>query len=157
MKRKLMTGLTTAAIVFSATTPAFADRYDRGHGHHGRRHHRDRIDGGDVVAGVALIAILAAVLSTSKKRRGDAERPGDAIRTEDAAVDACAKAAEAVAGDKASVRDIIQVDPIRDGWTVEGSISHATKWDGEDRRFTCTVRNGGVQGVTFENGAFALQ
>lgn len=165
IQRKLSAGIIAAAMLVNTATPALARDYDRGYGygHHGWRHHRDHIDGGDVVAGVALIAILAAVLSSSSKNRNHVSHSEGNINSEDAAVDACAQAAEAKAVDHGSVHDITQVDRTRDGWNVEGIIKQGTDWntndnedDDDSRRFTCTVRFGAVQDVTIENGSIAL-
>ena len=167
IQRKLSAGIVAAAMLANASTPALARDYDRGYGygygHHGWHHRHDHVDGGDVVAGVALIAILAAVLSTSSKNKTHVGHSEGNIDTEDAAVDACAQAAEAKAGDQGSVRDITQVDRTSDGWNVEGTIKQGTDWNSNDddndddsRRFTCTVRFGAVQDVTIENGSIAF-
>ncbi len=161
IQRNLTAGIVAAALVSGSITPALARGYDRGWGHgHRRWHHRDHVDAGDVIAGAAVIGILAAILSSSgKKKRDTARRDGD-INSEDAAVDACAQATEAQAGDKASVRDITQVDRNGDGWDVEGIVEQRTEWrDNSDtarRRFTCTIRYGAVQNVTIDTGAVAF-
>jgi len=163
IRRKLTAGIVATALLSGSITPAFAHDYDRGwgRGHHGWRHH-DHVDAGDVIAGVAVIGILAAILSSSgKKKHTTTRRDGD-INSEDAAVDACAQAAEARAGDKASVRDITQVDGNADGWDVEGIVEQRTEWRNDDnsdtqkRRFTCTVRYGAVQNVYIDADSVAF-
>lgn len=160
--RKLTAGIVGTAMLFGSTTPALARDYDRGwgHGHHGWRHHHDDVDAGDVIAGVAVIGILAAILSSSSKKKHDARRSDGNITSEDAAVDACAQATEAQAGAKASVRDITQVDRNADGWDVEGVVEQRTEWrndsDTERRRFTCSVRYGAVQNITIDTDTVAF-
>lgn len=169
IQRKLSAGIVAAAMLANAGSPALARDYDRdygyGYGHHGWHHRHDHVDGGDVVAGVALIAILAAVLSSSSKNKHHVGHSEGNISSEDAAVDACAQAAETKAGDQATVRDITQVDRTNDGWNVEGIVKQGRDWntndddddeDDDSRRFTCTVRYGAVQDVTIENGSIAL-
>ena len=107
-----------------------------------------------------MIGILAAILSSSGKKRHDTSRSDGNITSEDAAVDACAQAAEAQAGTKASVRDITQVDRIADGWDIEGIVEQRTEWrndsDTERRRFTCSVRYGAVQNIAIDTDTVAF-
>lgn len=162
ISRKMTTGFVATAMLFGSTAPALARDYDRGwgHGHHRWRHHHDRVDAGDVIAGIAVVGILAAILSSSSKKKHDTRRSDGNITSEDAAVDACAQASEAQAGAKASVRDITQVDRIADGWDVEGVVEQRTEWrndsDTERRRFTCSVRYGAVQNVTIDSDTVAF-
>jgi hypothetical protein len=161
IRRKLTAGIVAAALLSGSITPAFARDYDRGWGH-GRHHwhHHDHVDAGDVIAGVAVIGILAAILSSSGKKKRNATRRDGGIDSEDAAVDACAQAAEAQAGDKASVRDITQVNSSTDGWDVEGIVEQRSDWrddgDTERRHFTCVVRYGEVQNVTIDSNSVAF-
>ena len=53
-----------AAAFSLAATPAMA----HGHYHH-HRWHRDRIDGGDILAGAAIIGVIAAIASANKRER----------------------------------------------------------------------------------------
>lgn len=166
-QRKLTAGLVAVAMLATSTTPAMARHRDRGSGygygnggHHGWRHRHDGVDTGDVIAGVAVVGILAALLSSSAKKKREASRPEGNITSEDAAVDACAQATEAQAGDKASVRDITQVDRNADGWDVEGVVEQRTEWrndsDTERRRFTCSIRYGAVQNVHIDADTVAF-
>lgn len=179
--RKLMAGAATAAMLVTSTSPAFArhdnygygNGYGYGHGYDGdgwhRRHrHRDRVDAGDVIAGAAIVGILAAVLSSSAKKKrerekgqyGYPEQRGN-INSEDAAVDACVIAAESQFGDRASVRDINDVDRTADGWDVEGVVQKRGNWRDnrslEQRRFTCSVRYGAIDNVYIDTESIAFR
>ncbi len=155
-----------------------------GGGGWGRRRHRGD-DTGEVLAGVLIGAVLVgAIASSSKQRRaragrdvdyperrtgddsypqrnGDTGRYGDrrgSISSENAAVDACAVAAEERAGRMASVREISNVRGSSDGWDVEGIIENRDNWRdraGERHRFTCSVRFGSVDSVYVESGSVA--
>lgn len=159
--RKLTASIVATAMLFGSASPAFARDHDYGwgHGHH-RWHDHDHVDAGDVIAGVAVIGILAAILSSTGKKKHDTARSDGNISNEDAAVDACAQATEAQAGTRASVRDITQVDRIADGWDVEGIVEQRTEWrndsDTERRRFTCSVRFGAVQNVYIDADTVAF-
>jgi len=66
----------TAAVLSMTTTPAMARGWYRGHHHH----HRDRIDAGDIFAGILIIGGIAAIASAaSKSDRDNREyrRPSD--------------------------------------------------------------------------------
>lgn len=112
------------------------------------------------MAGVALIAILAAVLSASGKNKHDTKAVDSQIDSEDEAVDACAEAAEKRLGNDARVQDISDVKRTSDGWLVAGTVKQRDDWDSDatagNDQFTCTVRFGIVQDVTLENGSVAL-
>lgn len=152
-----------------------------GHGWRGHRRHRDRVDTGDVIAGIAILGVFAAIASSaSKAKRDRADYPRDdypnsrpsssddkrtssrsdgSIRSEDAAVDACAVEAEQRAGEAASVRDITSVATVSDGWDVNGVIEDRNDWrdkSGAKKRFSCSVRGGYVDFVRIDDGAVAL-
>jgi hypothetical protein len=175
--RRAIAAVTTAALM-SASAPAFAggwggtyvsagfgfgSGYGRGYGRK-RWRHRDGVDAGDVIAGIAVIGAIAAIASSaSRKKRerpdGDNRRDGRIV-SEDAAVDACALAAEGQAGRAASVRDITQVDRTADGWDVEGTIEERDDYRdraAERRRFTCSVRFGAIDHVYIDTEAVALR
>mgnify|MGYP001374685164 CR=1 FL=1 len=173
--RKLTAGAVAAAVLFTSATPALArhryNGYENGYGNGygwGHRHrHRDRVDAGDVVAGVVVVGILAAILSSSAKKKREREAGRDGypaqrgnITSEDAAVDACVNATETQFGDRASVRDITQVDRNADGWDVEGVVQKRIDWrdsrNAEQRRFTCSVRYGAVDNVYIDTDTLAL-
>lgn len=173
--RKLMAGAATVAMLVSSTSPALARHgnygygYGNGYGGYGwHRRHRDRVDAGDVIAGVAIVGILAAVLSSSAKKKRDRETGQNGypeqrgnISSEDAAVDACVIAAETQFGERASVRDINAVDRTADGWDVEGIVQKRSNWRErrtmEQRRFTCSVRYGAIDNVYIDTDSIALR
>lgn len=166
------------SVLATSVTPAMA-RHDRGWGY-GRWHHRhrDRVDAGDVIAGIFVIGAIAAIASAASKAK-DAKRTTDAdpansdrddrsrdvartgrIASEDDAVDACAEAVEEKAGAAASVRDITKVSPATDGWDVEGTVEERSDWRAkaaEKKRFTCSVRDGDVDYVYVDGAAVALR
>lgn len=78
---------------------------------------------------------------------------GPMIRNEDEAVDACSIAAEdqgASVARLATVRDITDVRPLADGWTVDGVIDARDNWRDSQHRavgFTCTIRAGEIADV----------
>lgn len=170
------------AVVLVATsiTPAMARGgwYGGGGGGGHHRKHRDN-DTGEVLAGVLIGAVLVGALASASKKKRDAARvdgrdyPKDArdrdydrrddrtqgdIRNEDAAVDACALAAEDRVGSTASVRDISGVTRSDDGWDVQGVIESRSGWrdtSAERRKFACSVRFGLVDSVYVEDGRVA--
>lgn len=165
--RKLATGMVASAVLITSSAPALARHRDYGYGYGWKHRHRDRVDAGDVIAGVAVVGILAAILSSSAKKKRERETGRDEyprqrgnITSEEAAVDACVDATEAQAGDRASVRDIDQVDRNADGWDVEGVVQKRIEWrntrETERRRFTCSIRFGAVQDVYIDTDTIAF-
>lgn len=116
--RKLVTGLTAAALLATLATPADARRR-----HH--RHHDD-VDAGDVVAGAVVIGGIAAIASAIKE---------DKRRKQDSAVDRCSLEAARRTGE--SVSEILHVGKRKGYYTVEGAL-------GDRGGFTCTVRRGTI-------------
>jgi hypothetical protein len=139
---------------------------------HWHRHH-DRIDGGDILAGIVLIGAIAAIAGSGKKDR-EAERdyrdyrydqpdegrdyraapdgaqggqwvPGS-NSAEARAVDACSWAAEGELGENARVGAVDGVTRVGDGWRVTGSVAAPEMMP---RDFACTYRNGRAVSVTF--------
>jgi hypothetical protein len=178
--RKTVSGAVVAAMLATSVTPAFADRgfgYDRGGYGNGYRRHHDKNDAGDVIAGIAVVGIIAAIaLAASKPKRprysdrADNRYPQDdnrsvqqsrgSINSENAAVDACAAAAEDRGGQSASVREITAVDANRDGWEVEGVIEQRSGWrdrSAQRKRFTCSIRYGAVETVYIDRDTYALR
>jgi hypothetical protein len=193
--RKMTAAGALAAMVLTTATPAMARGYGSigigsggggfgyglGYGRSwgGRRHHRNRVDAGDVIGAIAVIGVIAAVASAASKskgntssrrdrdddrypdRRRDDRRSNDRygnINSEDQAVDACAMAAEERAGQTGSVRDITNVSRSNDGWDVEGVVEERDGWrdrSADKRRFTCSVRFGSVENVYIESGKVA--
>ena len=140
---------TALAAAFSlAATPAMA----RGYYHH-HRWHRDRIDGGDILAGAAIIGVIAAITSANKRerearepvppsvpqdRQGYAYDGADRNAGLDRAADMCADAVERGADRVGSVDNVTRD---RDGWAVAGTLDNGTG-------FSCRIGNDGqVQGV----------
>jgi hypothetical protein len=185
--RRAISLAVSVALLSTTATPAFAGwggtyvsssyGWGGGYGGYGRHHrHHDRVDAGDVIGVVAVVGIIAAIASAASKskqakryptndgypdRRDDRARSSQgSITSEDAAVDACANATEAQAGERASVREISQVDRNADGWDVEGVVEQRDSWrngDAEKRRFTCSVRFGEIEHVYIDNATVALR
>ena len=165
-KTSRLAGAVAAAAAFSmVATPALA----RG-GHWGgwgkRYHHRhhDRIDTGDVLAGILILGGIAAVASAaSKSARDGRERddphpdrreaprygePRDRAETGPGtaamAVDACA--GEVERADRA-IEAITSVEHEGEGWRVEGRV-------GSGRPFACSVADSGrIRSVTVDGRA----
>ena len=177
-----------AALLATSVTPAFANRgYGGGYGYGGydgygggrhRGRHHNRVDAGDVIAGIAIFGVIAAIASAASKSKSQKRYPDSAdnnypqndqraqnpqrgsINTENAAVDACATAAEDRGGQSASVREITTVSANGDGWDVEGVIEQRDGWrdrSADKKRFTCSVRYGAVDGVYIDKDAVALR
>ena len=146
------------------------DRRYRGY----RRHH-DRIDGGDILAGILIIGGIAAIASAASKKDRDrryedrdyrSENPRYDNRRSDeryderddrgsgdmqSAISACSDAAERQAGRDARVSAIDSV--IRDGagWRVEGELANS-----DHRTFLCGSSNGRVDFVQLDNDDLAF-
>lgn len=180
--RKSISAAVATAMLVTTVTPAFADDgYGHGHGgfgnDYGRGRHHDRVDAGDVIAGIAIVGIIAAIASAASKPkqprypdRADDRFPQNddrsgqqsrgSINSENAAVDACALAAEDRSGQSASVREITGVDANRDGWQVEGVIEQRSGWrdrSAQRKRFTCSVRFGAVESVNIDRESLAFR
>jgi hypothetical protein len=136
--KKSALGLAASALVMTSAAPAMARDYGYdGYGRHNRHH--DRIDGGDVLTGIGIlagIAILASAASSgSKSRNRTSERyPDQYPQSRDnsayrsgsddvgAAVSACSQAAERSAGDGTRVDEIRSVTRDGSAWLVEGAL-----------------------------------
>lgn len=143
----------------------------------GWRRHRGDDDTAEVLGGVLLGALLVGAIASASKsskrkerargedypdyperddRRGDNSRGG--ITSEDAAVDACAIAAEERSGEASSVRDITSVARTSEGWDVNGTIETRQGWRDRTReteRFACSVRFGRVDSIRIGEGDVA--
>ena len=130
--RKFVAAAVAAAMLGGFAAPAEA------RGRH--RHHDNDIDGGDIVAGAAVvggIALLASAIGDGKRRK------------QDMAVDACSAEAESRIGGRVS--DIFGVDRRKGYYTVEGAVDgEGGAGEGGGERFTCTIRNGIV--YSFRSG-----
>lgn len=69
--KRTAAALSAAAILSMTASPAFA----RGWG--GHRHHRDRIDAGDVIAGVLILGGIAAIASAAGKAKNERRDRGE--------------------------------------------------------------------------------
>lgn len=181
--RNCVTGAVAAAMLVGSAAPAFArgghgwgnwnggGGYGRGWG----RRHRDN-DTGEVLGGILIGAILVGAIASAskakKEREGtsypdgrypdnrDTRRRIGNLDSEDAAVDACASAAEERAGRTASVRDVDRVSRNGDGWDVEGVVESRDGWRddrADKRRFTCKVRYGAVDSVYIDDTGVAMR
>lgn len=172
---KSMLAIGAAALLATATTPVLAAQsikqvsasdasgsleqsYD---GYRRRWRHRDRVDGGDILTGIAIlagIAIIADAASDASKNGKNEDRTepryddrgidqpqpdygpdnGPAYGNNDlgSAVSVCTDAAERSAGNSERVREIRSVTRDGDGWRVEGELA--------DNGFTCAATNGRV-------------
>jgi hypothetical protein len=160
-KASLSLGL--AAMLITTATPIMAANFDDGQragnasvvleqassDYRRRWRHRNRVDTGDVLTGIGIlagIAILADAASKSNNndRRRDEPRYDDRQDTRDysrdddlgAAVSLCSNAAERSAGDGARVQEIRSVTRADNGWRVEGDLDR--------NAFTCATANGQV-------------
>jgi hypothetical protein len=155
-----VTALVATTMLATSVTPAMAQGFpgrgfpgggygDRGYG----RHHDRGISAGDVIAGVAIIGVIAAIASAasgSKNRNGGYR--GN-INSEDQAADACASRVEQRYGNSARVRNIEDVQRTRDGYEVRGTVETNDRDDrGSQQRFTCSIRYGQVEDVRIESG-----
>ncbi len=111
--------------------------------------HRDRIDAGDVVAGVLVIGAIAAIAGAAKDRRERYEdryprrddygyrTPGDYQRRDsrgiDNAVDICVDEAERGADRVGSVDSATRT---AEGWRVSGELENGAPW-------SCAIDNDG--------------
>lgn len=148
-------------------------RYGYGYGYGYRRY--NRVDTGDVIATVAVIAGVAAIATAVSEANGrdrgdggwddrgwgdrDGDRRGNSRsrdRREDIAVDQCRAEAERQArtyGTSASLRDIYDVDSRGNAVRIRGLVEIARSEvvsGGTERRlasdrFTCVVRGGYVE------------
>jgi hypothetical protein len=162
---KLAGAAVLSASVVTAIVPAEA--------RHRRYHHRDRVDGGDILAGIVLIGAIAAIAGSGKKDR-DRDQRNDDVRydpdyrgedyraapdapqsgqwvpggnsAETRAVDACSWAAEGEVGTEARVGQIDGVTAEGNGWRVTGNVAAPEMMP---RDFACTYRSGRVTEVTF--------
>jgi hypothetical protein len=161
-----VTALVATTMLATSVTPAMAQGFPGGfpgggYGNSGRgwndgyRRHRDRgVSAGDVIAGVAIIGVIAAIASAaskSKNRGGDDSYRGN-INSEDQAADACAARVEQYYGNSARVRSVDDVQRTRDGYSVRGTVNLNDRNDRSTQRFTCSIRYGQVEDVRVDNG-----
>jgi hypothetical protein len=155
-----VTALVATAMLATSVTPAMAQGVygGFGYGNHGydrgRRHHDRGISAGDVIAGVAIIGVIAAIAgaaSKSNNRSRDRGSEGN-INSEDQAADACASRVEQYYGNNARVRSVDDVQRTRDGYSVRGTVNMNDRNDRNTQRFTCSIRYGQVEDVRADDG-----
>ncbi|UVO54500.1 hypothetical protein [Sphingomonas sp. SUN039] len=177
--RSVTAGAIATAMLATSVTPAMAQGYPGGYGGgYGRptygggygggyRRHRDHDDTGAIVAGVIGVGILAAIIASASSNKTRSTNGGYAtnsgygnIRTDDAAADACASAAEQQLGGSARVSAVTAVDRVSDGYNVRGNVDYGRgsssrndSWRNngnyDQRSFSCSVRYGNVARVDF--------
>ena len=179
--RSVTAGAIATAMLATSATPALAQGYSgygygQGYGYPGygdgdgygyddyryrdyRHRHRNRgSDAGAVIAGVAVIGIIAA-LAASASRRNSAQQSWNGrttarIDSEDAAASACAAGAEQRLSSGARTTDIDDVQRTGEGYTVRGRVELNQRSDRDRQSFTCTVRYGAVERIDFGSYAF---
>ena len=157
-KSRFAAALASAAALSLSATPALAQDWGWGGGGWGH-HHRDRVDAGDVIAGILIIGGIAAIASAaskSKRNRRDDDYRGDYPRERsarygsdneqqqwdrqsqqngsvDGAVSRCVGEVSRGSNRGTSVESINRDG---DGWRVQGQT-------GEGVVFTCSVDGSG--------------
>lgn len=170
----IATPIDAAALGWSAESDT-AEGWRSNRGYRGHRRHRDRVSGGDILAGILVIGGIAAIASAASKNnrdrrtddrdyRSDQERHDD-WRAEtrndsrdnrgtgamESAINACSSAAERQAGRDAQVTAIESVARDGDGWRVEGELSNS-----DQSTFVCGATEGRVDFVQIGNGDLAF-
>jgi hypothetical protein len=167
--RRTAVKLVGAAVMASSVIVAVAPVEAR----HRHYRNRDRVDAGDVIAGIFLIGAIAAIAdSAGKNKDRDRDRRGDDYRydrrdqdyraapernddrqwvpgsnaAETRAAEACSWAAEGELGEFARVGQIDGVERTGDDWRVTGSVAAPEMMP---REFICTYRAGRVTSVNF--------
>ncbi len=131
-------------------------RYRGYRGYRGYRH-RNRVDAGDVIAGVAILGGIAAIASAASKNRNrdryrDRRYPSSAPNYNrssglDRAVDQCVREVER----NVRIGDINGVDRTASGWLVTGSL-----YNGQG--FSCQIgSNGRIEGIEYGASAGGFQ
>tara|TARA_R110000772_G_scaffold57351_5_gene129934 strand:+ start:298 stop:933 length:636 start_codon:yes stop_codon:yes gene_type:complete len=144
----------------------------RGYGYgRGYRRHRNRVDAGDVLAGILIIGGIAAIASAASKdqRSNDRDYRSDRRNNDryddrrsdnrgdrgtgsmDTAINICSNAAERQAGNNARVSEIESVARDGAGWRVEGGLSGS-----EQRTFLCGTTDGRVDFVQLGSSDLAF-
>jgi hypothetical protein len=138
---------------------------------HRHYRHRDRVDAGDVIAGIFLIGAIAAIADSADKNKDRDRRDSDyrydrrdrdyraapdtsndrqwvpgGNSDESRAVEACSWAAEGELGEFARVGQIDSVERAGNDWRVTGNVAAP---DMMPRDFSCTYRAGRVTSVNF--------
>lgn len=121
-------------------------RYDRYR--HGRYRHRDRVDAGDVIAGVLVLGAIAAIADAANDHDRDRYRERDERYRDyddyddrddydssglERAADMCV---DAVERDRQRVEDVDTAQRTGEGWYVSGRLSDGASWQ-------CWIDNNG--------------
>lgn len=143
---RLAAGLGAAAALATAATPAAA----RGVWGWGGSYHRDRVDAGDVIAGILILGTIAAVANAQQQRREDGRRaeprgyPDAPDYAADrapqwrgeggigAAIARCEDEVRAGGGQRPEIAEVVRAG---DGWRINGQTG--------DGPFSCTVDGAG--------------
>ena len=160
--RSVITAGLATAMLATSVTPAMAQGFPGNYGYgnqgygnrgydRGRRHNRG-VSAGDVIAGVAIIGIIAAIAGAASKSNNRTRGNEGNINTEDQAADACASRVEQRYGNSARVRNIETVQRTSDGYEVRGTVETNDREDRNSQRFTCSIRYGQVEDVRIESG-----
>ena len=160
--RSVITAGLATAMLATSVTPAMAQGFPGNYGYgnqgygnrgydRGRRHNRG-VSAGDVIAGVAIIGIIAAIAGAASKSNNRTRSNEGNINTEDQAADACASRVEQRYGNSARVRNIETVQRTRDGYEVRGTVETNDRDDRNSQRFTCSIRYGQVEDVRIDSG-----
>ncbi|ABC63700.1 hypothetical protein [Erythrobacter litoralis] len=160
----LATPLAAADLPVSSQRSAYAapaydaeqDKAERHRRYRGWRHgyrHRNRVDAGDVIAGIAIIGGIAAIASAANRNKRDRyddrryryRNSSYNSNNIDRAVDACLREIER----DVRVEGVDNVGRAGDGWQVSGRL-----YNGDN--FTCAVgRNGRIDRIDYGGGAFS--
>ena len=165
MLRSVTAATVAAAMLATSATPAMAQGFPGGGfpgggfpGGGQYRHHDRGISAGDVIAGVAVIGVLAAIAGAASKsnnrNRDYDDRDRGRINSEDEAANACASRVEQRLGNGGRISNIDNVYRTRDGYEVRGTID-TRDWHDRDRdgqRFSCSIRYGEVDDVRIDSG-----
>ncbi len=167
MVRSVMTAGLAAAMLATSVTPAMAQGVyggfgygnqgygNQGYGNRGYdrgRHHNRGVSAGDVIAGVAIIGVLAAIVGSASKSNNRNRDYQGSINSEDQAADACASRVEQRYGSSARVRGIDDVRRTNEGYTVRGTVETNDRNDRNTQQFTCSIRYGQVEDVRIDSG-----
>ena len=165
--KRVATTLALAATASLAATPAMARGWGGGWG--GQYRHHDRVDGGDILAGILIIGGIAAIASAANKaskqrpdqgdyreplprQRDEAPRYGrDDDRPEwregtgiDGAINRCI---DEVNRGKTRVGEVDSVNRDADGWRIAGTTTG-------NGNFSCMIdRDGRIRNVNIDGRA----
>ena len=151
-----VTALVATTMLATSVTPAMAQVYTGGgYGYHDYdrgRHHNRGVSAGDVIAGVAIIGIIAAIAGAASKSNNRNRGYNGNINSEDQAADACASRVEQRYGNSARVRGIDDVQRTNEGYYVRGTVETNDRDNQGTQRFTCSIRYGQVDDVRIDSG-----